>query len=233
MAGPIPDNFYVVETTIAFLDEFGGQRTFDQLNFYISTPLKGKAAEQNSRLVWELNGVAKVTDTPSLGRCLVRKDPEPKACYVGYPPVKNYLTFDGTTASTNRIDDFLVNESNYTNLFAEGYYMVVNQQAVSEAAYTYWSRVGAAVNRTGDVFQEPTGLVPTNIHNLKDADDSVFGFFYVTEEHPIRVYVSPELGRNQKPQCPEVDMNGNLAAYCCNCLNLENSSTAQPDWWVE
>ena len=122
-AAPIPDDFYAQETTIEFLDQFGVEKTFDQLNFYISTPLIAENSTTKSRLVWEINGVSKVTDTPS-PICRDFFDSFPKSCYVSYPPVKNHLTFDGVRASRNRVDDVLINESNYTNLFAEGYYML-------------------------------------------------------------------------------------------------------------
>jgi len=230
---PIPDDFYVQETTIEFLDQFGKETSFDQLNFYLSTPLKAENANTNSRLVWEINGVSKVTDTPN-DRCRVRNDPFPKACYASYPPVKNHLTFDGMKASKNRVDDVLINESNYTNLFAEGYYMIVYQQSVSETAFNYWEQVGTVVNRTGTVFQEPAGELSTNLRNLNDPDDSsVYGLFYATEEHAIRLYVSPELGRNQVPQCPLISRDGTLAEFCCNCLNLSDSTAEKPEWWEE
>ena len=230
---PIPDNLHVEETTIEFLDREGNERTFDQLNFYIDTPLKAPQQTQNSRILWELVGIAKVTDTPNAGACTIRRDPAPKSCYAEYPPVKNYLTFDGINSSQDRIDNLLLNESNYTNLFAEGYYMVVYQQSVSEQAFTYWSRVGLIVDRTGDVFQEPVGKINTNVRNLDNPDQDVFGFFYATEQHPIRVYISPEFGRNPTNQCPLIGVGGEQADFCCNCLSLENSTDVKPDWWVE
>lgn len=230
---PVPDDFYVQETTINFLDQLGYTKTFDQLNFYISTPLGVQNSTGNSRLVWEIEGVSKVSDTPIAGGCRIEIDPEPKSCYVSYPPVKNYLTFDGVNSTASRIDDILVNESNYSNLFAEGYYMIIYQQAVSQAAFEYWNQVSTVVNRTGDVFQEPTGVVPTNWTNLNDPKDNIYGFFYAAEQKIVRQYISPEFGRGQPPQCPIRGLGGELAEFCCDCLVLENSTVEQPDWWIE
>jgi len=232
-AAPIPDDFYVQETTIEYLDQFGAEQTFDQLNFYISTPIKLANTSTNSRLVWELDGISKISDTPYAGFCTTRGDPFGKPCYASYPPAKNHITFNGTKASGNRIDDFLINESNYTNLLAEGYYLVVHQQSVSEVAFNYWEQVGTVVNRTGDVFQAPAGAISSNLINLNDTKDKVYGLFYATEEHVLRVYVSPELGRNQMLQCPVAGLDGALAEYCCDCLRLDNSTTEKPEWWEE
>jgi len=230
---PVPDNFVVKETQKEILDEFGKISLFDQLSFFVSTPLKPANSTKNSQLVWEVIGTARVTDTPSAGRCRVPKDLEPKSCYAQYTPVNNYLVFDGTSASGERIDNFLINESNYTNLFAEGYYMTVFQQAVSEGAFDYWSRVGTAVNRVGDFFQEPAGIILSNIKNITNPEKRVYGYFYTTEEHLLRVYISPELGRNQPMQCPIVGSSGDLAEFCCSCLLLEESTTEKPEWWVD
>ena len=230
---PIPDNFVVKETQKERLDEFNKVSLFDQLSFFISTPLKAPNATTNSRILWEVNGTARVTDTPNAGRCRIFRDPEPKSCYASYTPIDNYIVFDGLSSSGVRIDDFLINESNYTNLYAEGYYMTIFQQAVSEGAFNYWSRVGTAVNRVGNFFQEPAGIIPSNIKNLTSPEKTVYGYFYTTEEHILRVFVSPELGRNPPMQCPIVNMDGTQAEFCCNCLQLEESTDEKPVWWVD
>lgn len=230
---PIPDTLVIKETQTEFLDEFGKVRLFDQLSFFIDTPLKAKNATAKSRLIWELNGTARVTDTPNAGRCRIQRGLAPKSCYASYTPVKNYLTYDGTSVSGERLDNFLLNESNYTNLYAEGYYLTIYQQAVSEGAYEYWSRVGTVVNRIGDVFQSPAGVVTSNIKNLDNPKQTVYGYFYTTEEHILRAYVSPDLGRNPPMQCPILSMSGDLAEFCCNCLQLEDSTVEKPAWWVE
>lgn len=231
---PVPSKLVAQPTTLEFINRLGEATVFDQLSFYISTPLKAENQTINSRLLWEMDGIAKVTDTPnSGGRCSIPKDPEAKICYASYAPFKNYLTFNGAAASGDQIDNILVNEANYTNLFAEGYYLIVYQQSVSEGAFDYWSQVGAVVNRQGNVFEAPAGTIATNIKNIDDPDDKIYGFFYATEEHPIRVYVSPQLGRNPDRQCPLILMDGSQADFCCDCLTLKNSTTIKPDWWEE
>lgn len=233
LPAPIPNGFYAEEATIEYLNQAGKEETYDQLHFFVDTPLKAPNQSQNSRILWELTGVSKITDTPGAGVCNVPIEDFPKTCYVGYPPPRNYITYDGSNASGDRIDNYSLNESNYTNLYAEGYYMVLSQQGVSEEAYNYWSRVGTAVERTGDVFQAPAGKVSTNLYNLDNPEQEVFGFFYASEEYILRYYISPERGRNQKLRCPLVLMDGSQADFCCDCLTLENSTDEKPDWWTE
>ncbi|MEM1119780.1 MAG: DUF4249 family protein [Bacteroidota bacterium] len=230
---PVPDKLVVKETQTEFINEVGTISVFDQLGFFIDTPLKPVNSTENSRLLWEIVGTAKVTDTPDAGRCFVSRDFAAKSCYANYTPVENYLIFDGSASSGDRIEDFLLNESSYTNLYAEGYYLTVYQQALSEPAFDFWSQVATTVNRTGSIFQEPAGNIPSNIKNTTNPEKNVYGYFHASEQHILRVYVSPELGRNPPMQCPLITMSGELAVFCCNCLQLEESTAEKPDWWVD
>lgn len=231
---PKPEKLVKELTTVEILNLVGDIEIDTQLTFFLDTPLKVAGSSENSRILWELEGVVKLTDTPNdPGRCSIKKDKEAKSCYVVTSPTKNYLTFNGTTSSTDFISRVVMNETFFTNFFAEGYYFVVYQQSVSKATYEYWSQVGKVVNRTGDIFQDPVGRVNTNIRNIEDPNDEIFGYFYATEEEKIRVYVSPALAKFPTKQCPFITRNGDMAPYCCNCLDLEKSTTIKPDWWVE
>lgn len=231
---PIPTKLVKELTTIDIRNLVGDIEIDTQLTFFIDTPLKVTGSSENSRLLWEVEGIVKITDTPNAGgRCRIKKDPESKSCYVGTPPSRNYLTFNGKAVNGDSISRFILNETTFSNLFAEGYYFVVHQQSVSPAAFEYWSQVGRVVNRTGDIFQAPVGKVNTNIRNIEDPKDEVFGFFYATTEEVIRVYVSPQLARFPQKQCPEIFDTGEMAPYCCNCLDLEGSTSIKPDWWTE
>lgn len=224
---PIPENLTKDTIRIEVVDRFGIVKVFNELGYSINTPLKAPNATQNSRLLWELAGLYKLTDTPSAGRCFDGNTPEPKACYVVDSPVKNYVTFDGSKSSAERLDNFLVASVNFTDNLGEGYYMTILQQSLTEAAYDYWSQVATAVNRTGDLFQQPTGLVPNNLQNIVDDNESVFGYFYATEERPIRVYLEP----TGRAICPIIFDNGIVAEFCCDCKRI--GTPIKPDWWVE
>lgn len=224
---PIPEKLRTDNVSTEVTDRFGIVRVFNELGYFIDTPLKAPNATQNSRLLWELEGLFKLTDTPSVGKCFDGEAPAPKACYIRDSPIQNYVTFDGTKSSADRLDNYLVEAINFTGNLAEGYYITILQQSLTESAYDYWSQVATAVNRTGDLFQQPTGLVSNNLQNIEDPSESVFGYFYATEERPIRLYIEPQ----GQATCPIVSQNGVVAEFCCDCRRI--GSPVKPDWWVE
>lgn len=226
LAAPIPEKLVTNNVDIEVTNRFGIVNVFSELGYFIDTPIKAPNSTQNSRLLWELAGMYKLTDTP-IGNCFAGTPPPPKACYVVDSPVKNYITFDGTKSSANRLDNFLIESINFTGNLAEGYYINILQQSLTEEAYDYWSQVSTAVNRTGDLFQQPTGLVSNNLQNIADPNESVFGYFYATEEQPIRLYIEP----SGQPVCPIIFENGSIAEFCCDCRSI--GTTTKPDWWVE
>jgi len=81
----------------------------------------------------------------------------------------------------------------------------------------------------GSIFEQPSGKIITNIKNIDNPKAEIFGFFYATESHLKRIYVSPDFAGNPEKACPEPPPS----PICDNCLCQENSTTEQPDWWVE
>lgn len=84
---PVPDALIAKPVTVEYVNEFGSISAVDQLNFYISTPLKAENQRANSRILWELNGVSKVTDTPKANGCLTALGRQPKSCYLSLSPI--------------------------------------------------------------------------------------------------------------------------------------------------
>ncbi len=224
---PIPEKLVTNNVEMEVTNRFGIVQTFRELGYFIDTPLSAPNSSKNSRILWELDGTFKLTDTPSAGRCFAGNAPAPKSCYITDSPVKNYITFDGTKSSATRLDSFLIASINFTGNLAEGYYINILQQSLTEGAYDYWSQVSTAVNRTGDLFQQPTGLVTNNLQNIDDPNESVFGYFYATEEQPIRLYIEPR----GMPSCPITSEDGTVAGFCCDCRRI--GTPIKPDWWVE
>lgn len=208
--------------------------SIDLLRFSISSPLLAKSSTRKSSFLWELESVYKQSDSAGGrcrdGACANRTDGN-QTCFLHINPVKNYKTLDATKLSGEAITDFLLLEETQENaLFAEGYYLTVYQQSISEAAFDYWSKVGIVVNRTGNQFQTPAGRIPTNF-NFESKDDlEVLGFFFATESTFKRIYVSPAFANNPRTICPP-PMGSN--PLCCSCLCQPNATLEQPDWWVE
>jgi len=237
---PVPkvDEISAKRTQIETVDANGITKTFDQITYQVSTPLKVDETAQNSRLLWELISTYKFTDSPeSYGRraCFpTRIEDNNKTCYITSSPVNNYITLEGPELSVDRVDDFELISTALLPIYAEGFYMTILQQSLSETAYNYWSQVGTVVARTGDIFQPPAGQVITNFVNIDDDREGVFGYFYATEQSTTRVFISPEFAGNPTLPCPAPPTEGGLAPNdCCNCLTAGLSTTVQPEWWTE
>ena len=236
--GPQPESLVAERTELEVQDNNGNSRIFDQLTYSINTPLAPPTFSENARLLWELETTFQFTDTPeSYGRraCFpTRIEEESKTCYIFGSPITNYIALDGTELSVDRLDEFNLISTGLNSQYAEGFYLTVLQQSLSPTAFAYWSQVGDVVNRTGDIFQAPAGKVITNISNVNDPKEDVFGFFYATEEFTERVFVSPEMAGNPPLPCPAPPTEGGQAPNdCCNCSSVLRSTTQRPEWWTE
>ncbi len=224
-------------TQIESVDVNGNVNTFDQITYAVNTSLTPPNSTENSRLLWEYFFTYQFTDSPeSYGfrACFpITLDEVAKSCFVSTSPITNYVTLNGQEVSVNRIDNFEILNSAITPIYAEGLYLTVLQQSLTETAFDYWTQVGNVVSRTGDFFQAPAGRVVTNLVNIDDPSDDVFGYFYATEETTRRVFVSPELSGNLPLRCPApTTQDGRAPSDCCNCTSLANSTTVRPPWWI-
>ena len=196
---------------------------------------------QKVNLLWEMESAFKLTDSPEFytlcfGDCRpTNPDKLPKTCFVSINSVQNYKTLGTRNLSGSEVDDFvlLMQEAN-SFIFSEGYYLTVFQQSLSEGAYEYWSTVEQLTNRLGTIFEAPAGRVTSNIRNVANPKESVFGYFFATESSMQRIFVAPTLADFPKPVCPvRANPDGSGPGNCCNCLCEPNSTTTQPEWWVE
>lgn len=213
----------------------GSIETTDLLNFNISTPLAVNNNSEKSYFLWELESVYKQSDVPATGGCVfpscVNTGSEPKTCFLAINPVRNYRVLNGVDLSGDFVEHITLLEEIASNaIFSEGYYLTVFQQSLSKLAYEYWLTANLVVNRTGSQLEGPAGKIQTNISNITNSDDEVYGYFFVTESKTKRVYVSPDFAGNPRTICPP-PLGGN--AVCCNCLCQVDSSLEQPEWWVE
>jgi len=205
------------------------------ISFNIYTPTKTIDSDETSRFLWEITPTYKVTDSPEAFSycCEAKKDFEAKTCYASFTPVNYRLIFDASNSTRNQLDSFQLYTQPPYHIFAEGYYLSVFQQTLSPEAFKYWSQLDLLVNPQGDVFQKPSGRIITNIKSLNKPDKEIYGFFYAAEQHVVRVYVPPALAGNPDRYCPPPGGPGCPPLICCNCAEVENSSTQKPEWWVE
>lgn len=210
----------------------GGIQDVPFFEFRINTPLVVPGQQQGSRLLWRSERSYRQTDSPLDGVM-------PKTCYITQTTeVDNIPLADATLTNTDMVENLQVYATaKETFFFAEGYYLTVYQQSLTEAAFEYWRQVKELINRTGSLFEPPAGQLFSNLKNIEDpTDDSVIGIFYATQQDTIRVYVSPERAGNVRTLCPPQGPSPPRPCpleACCDCLTVQGSEAEQPDFWEE
>ncbi|MFK7983528.1 MAG: DUF4249 family protein [Saprospiraceae bacterium] len=237
LPAPVIEDLSATKTQIESVDINGNTKLSNQLTYGVSTPLKPENSSENARLLWEFTTTYQFTDSPEAYGARAcrptRIESESKTCYISSSPLSNYVSINGPELSVDRIDNFEALNTGISSIYSQGLYLTVSQQSLTQTAYDYWTQVGNVVARTGNLFQAPAGKVITNIANIDDPKDDVFGYFYATEESIRRVYVSPDLADNPPLPCPAPPSESGLAPNdCCNCSSVSNSSTVRPVWWI-
>ncbi|NNF35283.1 MAG: DUF4249 family protein [Saprospiraceae bacterium] len=194
----------------------------DRVKFFLSGNIDTNVDERKSRLRFSIKQAYRVTDCES------------KLCYVeNLSDLNNIRTLDGNLTSDASFEDFEIHDVAITSLFAEGHYLSVFTESLSDEALRYWEEAATLVLRTGNMFEEPVG---TQFSNITPEDtstmDNVFGFFYATEIDTIRVYADSSLVGSPRPACPPLKPKEPNCLPCCDCLGLTNSSLTKPDFWI-
>ena len=223
---PVPDSLRVEKENKEIIKPSGLPYSIDVLKVFINTPLR--AGGKKRRIVWTIGSTFKLTDTPSLCNWYPNETPAPKTCYVdAYVFTYKNLFFDGSAVSIDELKDYPLFERSPSIQFAEGLYFNVIQQSLNKDAFEYLKNSQELLERTGSMFDQLPGLLHSNMVNIDDEKEAVYGFFYPTMEDTIRVYVSPELAGNPDAICPQSYSD----KRCCDCLTAPNSSTRKPPFW--
>lgn len=236
---PTPSSLKVNKIIKEGVDGLGNIVDREFLAFTVDTPLSLNEEGENVKLLWELESVYKLSDTPenySNRNCFPTRvtNVVNKTCFVTFSPIQNFIPLDGGSINSTSITDYTLFETGINSLFAEGYYFNAFQQSMSSSAFEYWSQVNQVLSRTGDLFEPPAGKVTTNFTNINDPNDDIFGYFYATEEKVVRVFVSPESVGNPPRICPApLTEDGRADPNCCDCSTAGATETERPDWWVE
>ncbi len=186
-------------------------------------------------MYWEVNNVFKFTDSPP-DTTFVKL----KTCYLNkLASVNDIHVLDPELISGNRIEGFELGISPIDFRFYEGLYYEVRQYSLSEGAFRYWNGIDILSEREGNMFDGPVGEVESNLININDPEDFVFGYFFATEEKLIRVRVPQSLVGNPGPFCPPEGPSsagpggGCIWGLCCDCLIDESASLERPSYWED
>lgn len=233
----LPDPLFPVPQATDLTAEIVEQEVFNAegeaellplIQFSIDTPLRPAEGSEPPRLRWESFRTFRLTDVSR----------EEQTCYITEPTNVSRLNLldAGRLDAAAVVEDLPIARELITYFFADGYYLTVYQESLSPEAFRYWSEVDELLERSGSIFEPPAGKVKSNLQNIEDPEDEVFGLFYAVEQDTIRTYVSPEFAGNLPAYCPPPVGPGGLddSHVCANCLeNAEVSTLTQPDFWVE
>lgn len=113
----------------------------------------------------------------------------------------------------------------------EPYYLLVEQQAITEDAYNFWRVVDNQINKVGSVFDNTPASVPGNLVNLTNADNEILGLFSVTGLRRRVFYVL----RNNIPQAPltSVPIDYDISNTCAACSETSTTTSIRPEGWLD
>lgn len=221
-------------TTVESIRDDGTIDEDEFIEFLITTPTDN-GVEEPTFLRWVTERTFRTTDEG-----LTEPPSDPKTCYVTESTLVNNVPSASGQRFAGQINDLAILQERLDARFAEGYYISVFQQSLTRGAFNYWSGVGQLINREGTIFEPPVGKLVSNMQNIENPEDEVFGYFYAAQQDTIRLYVSPEFADTPSVRCPvifqTVDPNFDYCEsvpLCCNCLSADRSQLERPEFWVE
>lgn len=228
----LTENNSVQDVSFGLAEEFventiGDLESVNRLETFVDTEL----ADGSNGLLWELQSTYRLTDSPINGS-------DPKTCYITTNVTVNKLpviNLDNLTSGLLQKQSLVRQPIDFR--MAQGMNLRIRQFSLSEAAAKYWESSSIIVEREGDLFDDPVGLIPSNFSNPNDANDEVFGFFFatkeVTEVAKVPVSLVGEIGNLCPPPPRPMQGSGCNLGICCDCLAAPISSLKRPDFWIE
>lgn len=188
---------------------------------------------------------------------IVPPDSSRKTCW-STELVKNIYTLSTEDLVENKYYMFPLNfVDNHTSRLRYCYSLLINQFAMSEAAYSYWDQLRINNSELDGLYEKQPLTIIGNLHNNTNPDQKVLGFFSASSVKSRRIFVmnvkdisfdfstfcTPEpLGffglREIEPDEYPAYLEGNnmgpfnivLSQYCVDCLVL-GGINIKPDFW--
>jgi hypothetical protein len=103
--------------------------------------------------------------------------------------------------------------SDQTPRLAERYSLLVEQQSLTDQAYTYWEKLAAQSANSASLYETQPSSSQGNIYNVNWDGEKVLGLFYATQVTEKRIFVDYE------------DLDFPVAAYTCRLDTLLNNNS--------
>jgi len=224
---PVPpiDSVHVEWIEREELDNMGRLVSVPYTRFGVSTDLTTPGSSEPGRFRWEFDAAYRITDDLL------------KTCYTVRRLLNdNVFVLNSALLAQNNLLGYPLAETTVDYRFAEGFYIIVYQQSISENAYGYFDELRQLLSRKGTLFDPPAGAIRTNISNITNPDALVYGFFYVAEQDTARLYISPDMAGNPHKRCPiPPSLSGQKGPpnSCDDCLlEAGEASLQKPIWWL-
>ena len=173
--------------------------------------------------------------------------------------ISDVYTLNTNNLTKNAFNQFPINfVSNETSRLTYGYSLLVEQVALSDAAYNFWDRMRLNSSKSGSLYETQPLIVLGNMHDISNPDRDVLGFFSAVSSQRKRIFVKdvPDLPKYYPNYCHitllrfglrELMLNPNGYPYyltgdekrygssvytseCVDCLLL-GGVNKKPDFW--
>lgn len=172
--------------------------------------------------------------------------------------VENIFTLSTEGLAENRYSMLPLHfVDNYTSRLLYGYSLLINQFALSVAAYSYWDQLRANNYEQEGLYKKQPMSIAGNLHNITDPEQEVLGFFGASSIKSRRIFVEPidDIEIHQINYCkPDTLRHGGLRAlrpseypaflvptadsyalihlkrFCVDCLSM-GGKNIKPDYW--
>ena len=200
--------------------------TTEKVFLFVNTDLHVPNTTIPVSLRWTYEEVYELTEGP-----IIPTTAPLRTCYVTQSLGATQETvLNPINVEPERLDHFNLFERDITFTYAEANHFIAMQHSLTNSAFEYFDMLSNVITRSGSIFDTPAGLVSTNITNVGDPSEEVFGFFYATEIDTARVFISKEATGCTARRCPPMYPPDDA---CVNCLLERRSTLTQPDWWME
>jgi Domain of unknown function (DUF4249) len=144
-----------------------------------------------------------------------------------------------------RVDDFAINEVSlrlFSLQFKEIHYWRVNQNAITEKAYSYWKNIDKVSNQVGSLFDVAPAYVKGNLFNVTDKEEKVLGYFEIAAVErivrPLTIgLINRDYGFVQAKEYDPCDdyYTPEKRPLCCNCPIYQiigwTNTPQKPSYW--
>jgi hypothetical protein len=104
--------------------------------------------------------------------------------------VKNIYTITTQNLDENRYNKLPLHiVTNHSPKMIYGYSLLINQYAMSEAAYSYWDQLRINSSEQGGLYEKQPLAIIGNLHNNTDPDQKVLGFFSASSVKSKRIFL--------------------------------------------